>query len=151
MKALAKSSAGYRFTLIASEADRAELDGLPENFKVVFYEKADTQKLEHIAFPLFLRRLGADLVHIPLNRIPTLMPKPYVVTVHDLSSLLFADRDTLSENIRSYFFRRGLIRADRVIAVSGSTRRAHLPPIHRQRRSKPSLHQRPAGVDRAHA
>lgn len=123
VKALAKSSAGYRFTLIASEADRAELDGLPENFKVVFYEKVDTQKLEHIAFPLFLRRLGADLVHIPLNRIPTLMPKPYVVTVHDLSSLLFADRDTLSENIRSYFFRRGLIRADRVIAVSGSTRR----------------------------
>ncbi len=123
VKALAKSSAGYRFTLIASETDRSELDGLPENFKVVFYEKVDTQRLEHIAFPLFLRRLGADLVHIPLNRIPTLMPKPYVVTVHDLSSLLFADRDTLSENIRSYFFRRGLIRADRVIAVSGSTRR----------------------------
>ena len=121
--ALAKSGAAHRFTLIALEADKAELTGLPDNFEVVFYNKSDSGRLEHIAFPLFLRGLGVDLVHIPLNKIPTLMPKPYVVTIHDLSSLFFSDRDSLTENIRSYFFRRGLLRADRVIAVSGSTRR----------------------------
>ncbi len=123
--ALGKSSEGFRFTLIAQHADHDELESLklPSTFSIVFYEKVDTQKLEHIAFPLFLRGLKADLVHIPLNRIPTFMPKPYVVTIHDLSSLLFGDSDTLSESIRSFFFRRGLIRADRVIAVSGATRR----------------------------
>ena len=44
---------------------------------------------DHVAFPLFLHHLAPDLVHIPLNRVPLFMMRPYVVTVHDMSSLLF--------------------------------------------------------------
>ena len=121
--ALATIATAYRFTLIVREAHQGELAGLPDNFKLVVYDKPDGTPLENIAFPMFLRGVGADLVHIPLNSVPLFMPKPYVVTIHDMSSLLFADRDSLRENVRSFFFRRGLIRADKVIAVSGSTRR----------------------------
>jgi glycosyltransferase involved in cell wall biosynthesis len=72
---------------------------------------------------MFLRKLRPDLVHIPLNRVPLMMIRPYVVTVHDLSSLLFdfQGSDTRMQ-LRRAIFRRGLLRASRVIAVSEATR-----------------------------
>jgi glycosyltransferase involved in cell wall biosynthesis len=51
------------------------------------------------------------------------MRNPYVVTIHDMSSFLFDGRSGMRENLRLYRFRRGLMRADRVIAVSTATRR----------------------------
>src|SRR5262249_44649131 len=64
-----------------------------------------------------------DLVHIPLNRVPLAMPRPYVVTIHDMASLLFDKRSGLRMNLRRYRFGRGLQRAERIIAVSEATRR----------------------------
>jgi glycosyltransferase involved in cell wall biosynthesis len=78
---------------------------------------------EHIAFPLFLRRLSADVYHIPLNHVPFFMPRPYVVTVHDMASLLFSQDSGMRRIIRRYRFRRGLLRAGKVLAVSAATRR----------------------------
>jgi glycosyltransferase involved in cell wall biosynthesis len=46
-----------------------------------------------------------------------------VVTIHDMSSLLYTPRSRLRRNIRLFLFRRGLLRAERVIAVSDATRR----------------------------
>jgi glycosyltransferase involved in cell wall biosynthesis len=51
------------------------------------------------------------------------MRKPYVVTIHDMSSLLFDAGRGWRNNLRLYRFRKGLLRADRVIAVSSATRR----------------------------
>jgi glycosyltransferase involved in cell wall biosynthesis len=51
------------------------------------------------------------------------MPRPYVVTVHDMSSLLFEDPAARRRRFHLYRFRRGLERAARVIAVSNATRR----------------------------
>ena len=70
---------------------------------------------------MFLRKLEADLFHIPLNAVPLLMPKPYLVTVHDMSTLLFASQQGYGNRLRHFYLRRGLIRADRVIAVSMAT------------------------------
>ena len=111
----------YLLTVFPNELH--ELTGLGANFEPVIYDRPDSQRLDHILFPLFLRHLAPDLVHMPLNQIPFLMPKPYVVTIHDLSSLLFAERSGMRDNLRLYGFRRGLMRADRVIAVSEATRR----------------------------
>ncbi len=69
----------------------------------------------------FLRNLEADLFHIPLNAVPLLMPKPYLVTIHDMSTLLFASQLGYANRLRHFYLRRGLIRADRVIAVSNAT------------------------------
>src|SRR6185295_9795308 len=63
------------------------------------------------------------LYHIPVNRVPLFMCKPYVVTIHDMSSLLFDKRKSWKNSLRQYRFRRGLLRADQVIAVSAATRR----------------------------
>jgi glycosyltransferase involved in cell wall biosynthesis len=113
-----------RYTLVTGPEDARTLIGLPENFRVAVYKRADTDALNHVAFPVFLRSVAPDLVHIPLNRVPLLMVRPYVVTVHDMSSLLFESRGSNTRmKLRRYLFQRGLERASRVIAVSEATRR----------------------------
>ncbi len=112
-----------RYTVIGSPGDVRTLAGLPENFHSAEYSRSDHSAFDHVAFPLFLHHLAPDLVHIPLNRVPLFMTRPYVVTVHDLSSLLFDEPSGARMQLRRYRFHRGLARARRVIAVSDATRR----------------------------
>src|SRR5689334_15111736 len=76
-----------RYTLVSAPDDARTLAGLPENFQPAVFSGRDSDYMDHIAFPIFLRSLGPDLVHIPLNRVPLLMMRPYVVTIHDLANL----------------------------------------------------------------
>ena len=113
-----------RYTLVNGPADQRTLTGLPENFHHAIYARTDHNYLDHVAFPIFLHGLSPDLVHIPLNRVPLLMIKPYVVTIHDMANLFFEEkRSSLHMQLRRFRFRRGLTRANRVIAVSEATRR----------------------------
>jgi glycosyltransferase involved in cell wall biosynthesis len=112
-----------QYTLIARPEDERTIVGLPSNFQTAPYKHDETGYFHHVAFPLYLRSFLPDLVHMPLNRVPLGMMKPYVVTVHDLSSLLYDTRPGLRMNMRRFLFRRGLLRADRILAVSEATRR----------------------------
>jgi len=113
-----------RYTLIGGPDDARALSGMPENFRAVLYPRNDHATLDHIAFPAFLRKLRPDLVHIPLNRVPLAMIRPYVVTVHDMSSLLFgAEESDVHMRMRRFRYHRGLTRASEVIAVSEATKR----------------------------
>jgi glycosyltransferase involved in cell wall biosynthesis len=113
-----------QYTLVSAPADVRTLSSLPENFHSAVYARSDHSFFDHLAFPVFLRGLSPDLVHIPLNRVPLLMVKPYVVTVHDMANLLFEEAySTLRMQLRRFRFRRGLVRANRVIAVSEATKR----------------------------
>src|SRR5438270_441801 len=112
------------YTLVTGPAEARLLAGLPENFRSAVYARNDHSYLDHIAFPIYLRGLSPDLVHIPLNRVPLLMIRPYVVTIHDMSNLLFEEeRSGFRMQLRRFRFRRGLVRARRVIAVSEATKR----------------------------
>jgi|YNPBryBLVA2012_1023415.scaffolds.fasta_scaffold00112_13 glycosyltransferase involved in cell wall biosynthesis len=121
--ALAQVDPENRYVLVAAPEGAEELAGLPPNFSTVLYRRPDTSLLNQAAFPLFLRRFSADLYHLPLNVVAHFMPRPYVVTIHDMSSLLFPAAPERWRSLRLYRFRRGLLRAARVIAVSGATRR----------------------------
>ncbi len=123
VRALARIDAENRYILAARRADLHELPQLPANFETVIYDRPDTDPADHLLFPLFLRKLSADLFHIPLSAVPLLMPRPYVVTLHDMSTLLYRDRSGWRNDLLAYRFRRGLMRAGRVIAVSDATRR----------------------------
>ena len=80
--------------------------------------------LDNLLFPAFVHGLSPDLVHIPLNHVPMLMIRPYVVTVHDMANVYFeGDHSGVRMQLRRFRFRRGLVRASRVIAVSDSTKR----------------------------
>jgi glycosyltransferase involved in cell wall biosynthesis len=111
------------YLLISFPEDEQLLRHLPGNFRQIPCTRKDTDHLDHIALPWLLRQLSPDLCHIPLNRVPLFMPKPYVVTVHDMGRLLFDEGNETIRNLRRFRLRRGLLRADRIIAVSSATRR----------------------------
>ena len=123
VQALGEVDLRNHYTLVISPSELRELPALPANFEVATYSRRDDAAADHIAFPAFLRQIPADLFHIPLNRVPLLMRTPYVVTIHDMASLLYDQGKSWRNSLRQYFFRRGLLRADTVIAVSASTRR----------------------------
>jgi glycosyltransferase involved in cell wall biosynthesis len=114
-----------RYTIVTGPGDANTLAGMPDNFDTAIYARSDHSVMDHVLFPIFLRGLRPDLVHIPLNRVPLLMIRPYVVTIHDLANLYFNEEETspFRMQLRRYRFRRGLVRANRVIAVSDATRR----------------------------
>ena len=111
------------YVLVARRTDEPELAGLPPNFETAVYARSDTDWVNQFAFYFFLKKLELDLIHAPLNVVPLLMPRPYVVTIHYMSSLLFSQRWQMRRDFRLFLFRRGLLRAERVIAVSAATRR----------------------------
>ncbi|MCW5976891.1 MAG: glycosyltransferase family 4 protein [Bryobacteraceae bacterium] len=122
-RSLARLDRQDRFLLIAHRKDLHDFAGFPENFELVAYDRADSQLLDNIAFPLFLRGLGADLFHIPRYQAPLWMPRPYIVTVHDLSDFAYEAVAGWRAQTRRLKVRRTLLRADMVIAVSSATRR----------------------------
>jgi glycosyltransferase involved in cell wall biosynthesis len=123
VSALAKIDRENRYTLVTYPVDSGQFSALPGNFSVVSYGRNDRDVLDHIAFPLFLKKLPADLYHLPLNVVPFWMPKPYMVTVHDVSRLIYDSTPGWRTDLRMYRIRRGLLQASRIIAVSGATRR----------------------------
>ena len=123
VRALARLDQENQYTLITSAASVPEFEDLPKNFQACLHRRKSGGGLAQFGFSLFLRTLDADLFHIPLNAVPLWMPKPYLVTTHDMSTLLFLDQSGYRSNIRRFYLRRGLLRADRVMAVSSATRR----------------------------
>jgi glycosyltransferase involved in cell wall biosynthesis len=112
-----------RFTLVVLPEDVRTFSGLPPNFKTTVYSRSDSYFSNHLAFPLFLWRLHPDLVHLPLNQVPLFMRERYIVTIHDMASLLFETGSGLRMDVRRFLLRRGLLRARRILAVSEATRR----------------------------
>jgi glycosyltransferase involved in cell wall biosynthesis len=111
------------YLLISFAEDEQLLRHLPRNFRPIPCTRPDTDRLDHVSLPWLVRQLSPDLCHIPLNRVPLFMPKPYVVTVHDMGHLLFDEAPDTVRTLRRFRLRRGLLRADRIIAVSSATRR----------------------------
>ena len=123
VKAIGELDQFNRYLLAANYTDVPDIPSLPDNFETVLYHEPRRYQWDNAAYPWFLKRLAPDLIHLPLNNVPLLMRNPYVVTIHDMSSFLFDGRTGFRENLRLYRFRRGLLKADRVIAVSNATRR----------------------------
>lgn len=121
VRALARVDETNQYTLITTERPSPEFSGLPSNFRTVIFSGPARSGLAQVGYGLFLGKLGADIFHIPLNAVPLTMPKPYLVTIHDMSTLLFASQSGFRNRIRQFYLRRGLLRADRVMAVSMAT------------------------------
>jgi len=123
VRALAQLDSSNEYRLITPARLVPEFADLPSNFKTARFEQIQNGGLAQFGFSMFLRKLEADLYHIPLNSVPLWMPKPYLVTIHDMSTLLFPNQSGYRNNLRMFYSRRGLLRADRVMAVSMATRR----------------------------
>jgi glycosyltransferase involved in cell wall biosynthesis len=123
LHALAGIDQSNEYQLVSLPQDERVFSELPANFKVIPYRRTDSYLVDHLTFPLFLRAMAPDVVHIPLNQVPLFMMEPYVVTIHDMASLLFETRSGMRMAARRLVLRRGLMRARRIMAVSEATRR----------------------------
>ena len=123
VRSLAKIDLSNQYTLVIPSPEVPEFSDLPSNFQTSLYSGKKAGFVQ-FGYTLFLRNLPADLFHIPLNAVPLWMPKPYLVTIHDMSTLLFGNHHSgYRSNLRHFYLRRGLLRADRIMAVSSATRR----------------------------
>ncbi|HUO32387.1 MAG TPA: glycosyltransferase family 1 protein [Bryobacteraceae bacterium] len=122
LSALAAIDSSSEYILITLPDDAGVASGLPPNFRTVSHPQSNSYYLNHLAFPLFLRRLSPSVVHLPMNLVPLLMTVPYVVTVHDMANLLFDRGSRFRKSARRFLLRRGLLRAKRILAVSEATR-----------------------------
>jgi glycosyltransferase involved in cell wall biosynthesis len=118
-----ENDARHHYYLISSAGDAPQFADLPASFEVVPYERRDSSRLDHFAMATLIRNLRVSVSHIPFHRVALAMPKPYVVTVHDLSSVFYDDASGLLHQARIFRLRRGLERASGIIAVSGATQR----------------------------
>ena len=123
LNAIAAKGAPHEFCLICGAADQSQFSHLPRNFRTVVYERKDVDRLDNITLPILINQLKVDLTHIPMHRVPVFLPRPYVVTIHDLSSLFYDEARRPLHEAHIFKLRRGLERAARIIAVSGATQR----------------------------
>ncbi len=123
LQAMAAQNSPHQFHLICSAEDQPQLPPLPENFQIEIYNRRDSSRADHFGLPQLLASLRVDLTHIPFHRVPLMMRPPYIVTIHDLSSLFYDDATGLLHAARVFRLKRGLERASRIIAVSGATQR----------------------------
>ncbi len=123
LRVLAKIDAANHYSVVHRPGEKSELECLPANFEAAEYGRTDRRTLGQARYALFLRQLRAQVYHLPINAVPLFMPKPYIVTVHDVGNLIFGISGGIRDNLRLHRARRGLLRADCVIAVSGATRR----------------------------
>jgi glycosyltransferase involved in cell wall biosynthesis len=123
LNALARIGSRHDYALISRAQDKQQFAELPGNFRPIEYGYSDSSRLDHFALPRLLASIKADLTHIPFHRVPLFMPRPYLVTVHDLGSLFFDDASGALHEARAFRLKRGLRRAERIIAVSGATQR----------------------------
>jgi glycosyltransferase involved in cell wall biosynthesis len=113
----------HEFVLIGAPDQRRYFQSLVPGFCFVPHNISDLKRKDHLALPRLVRNLDVDLTHIPFTRVPLFLPKPYVITVHDLSSVMFDTSSPWLRQLRRMRFHRSVERADRVIAVSLATLR----------------------------
>ena len=123
VRALSRLDQHNRYTLVAHPDDVNEFTGLGDNFRLAPVSEPDRGLRYNLQLPGYYRSLKASLYHIPLNSVPWRMPRPYVLTIHDMSTLMFPARKDLRYTLHQERYRRGAARAARIITVSNATRR----------------------------
>jgi len=105
--ALSRRDPDNRYTLVARPEDVDAFAGLGANFRVAPVAAPDNGVKYNLQFPSYFKSLKASLYHIPLNTVPWRMPRPYVVTIHDMSTLMFPPRKDLRYTLHQERYRRG--------------------------------------------
>jgi glycosyltransferase involved in cell wall biosynthesis len=122
---LARTDRETEYLLIGQQRHLQQLDPLPDNFMLLDYAYEPGSFHTHMHLPFLLRKLDVDILHMPWFYAPAVVPMRLVLTVHDLTDVLAppVGATPLVQAGRLYFARRALSRADRILAVSHSSKR----------------------------
>jgi glycosyltransferase involved in cell wall biosynthesis len=122
---LARTDSETEYLLIGQQRHLQQLDPLPDNYKLLEYGYEPGSFHTHMHLPFLLRKHDVDILHMPWFYAPAVVPTRLVLTVHDLTDVLAppVGATPLVQAGRLYFARRALARADRILAVSHSSKR----------------------------
>jgi glycosyltransferase involved in cell wall biosynthesis len=121
----ARTDTTTEYLLIGQQSHIQKFDPLPENFQLLNYPSDPGSFHTHLHLPYLLHKRGVDLLHMPWFYAPAIVPTRLVITVHDLTDVLMPPHGVpeMMQAGRLYFARRALARADRILAVSHSSKR----------------------------
>ena len=121
----ARTDAETEYLLIGQPLHLAQFDPLPDNFQLLEYRAPPGSFHTHMHLPFLLHKRGVDILHMPWFYAPAVVTSRLVLTVHDLTDVLVPPHGVpaMMQAGRLYFARRALARADRILAVSHSTKR----------------------------
>jgi glycosyltransferase involved in cell wall biosynthesis len=125
VRGLARLDAQNEYVLIGPPERFAEMGGLPPNFLRVPFEHLERSPRSYYSFNAIVTEHGCDLVHVPhMFWRPRYMPKPYIVTAHDVLTYMHPrpDQSLFRRVFHRRLTQRALDLAARVLAVSDFTR-----------------------------
>jgi glycosyltransferase involved in cell wall biosynthesis len=113
------------YLLIGQQIHLEQFDPLPDNFQLLEYQAEPGSFHTHMHLPFVLHKRKVDVLHMPWFYAPAIVPARLVLTVHDLTDVLVPPPGVpaMMQAGRLYFARRALSRADRILAVSHSSKR----------------------------
>jgi glycosyltransferase involved in cell wall biosynthesis len=121
---LARQDPYTHYFLIGRRVHLEEFDDLPENFELLEYAPESGSLQSILRLPFALRQRGVDLLHLPWFQRLTMVPCPFVVTVHDLTNVFYlSERSAAARAAKLFFARRTLRRARRILTVSHASKR----------------------------
>ncbi len=125
VRTLGRLDTNNEYLLIGPAERMRDIGPLPPSFFMQDYDLPENSIRNYLEFQRMIRRFGADLIHVPhLVAYPEYMPCPYVMTVHDLLEQLYPTPTErgLRGSLRFWFTRRAMRHAQRILAVSNSTK-----------------------------
>src|ERR1700724_255517 len=122
---LARTDSETEYLLIGQQRHLQQLDPLPDNYKMLEYGYEPGSFHTHMHLPFLLRKHDVDILHMPWFYAPAVVPTRLVLTVHDLTDVLAppVGATPLVQAGRLYSARRALARANKIMAVSHSSKR----------------------------
>jgi glycosyltransferase involved in cell wall biosynthesis len=120
-----RSDTDTEYLLIGQRTHLEQFDPLPENFKLLDYPAEPGSFHTHMHLPFVLHKRNVDVLHMPWFYAPAIVSTRLILTVHDLTDVLVPPPGlpAMMQAGRLYFARRALSRADRILAVSHSSKR----------------------------
>jgi len=121
----ARSDSETEYVLIGQHTHLDQFDPLPENFQLLNYPAEPGSFHTHMHLPFLLHKRNVDVLHMPWFYAPAIVTTRLILTVHDLTDVLVPPPGVpaVMQTGRLYFARRALSHADRILAVSHSSRR----------------------------
>jgi glycosyltransferase involved in cell wall biosynthesis len=113
------------YLLIGQESHLQQFDPLPDNFKMLDYPSRPGSFHTHFHLPHLLRQRRVDILHMPWFYAPATLSSRLILTIHDLTDVLTPPPGVppIVQSGRLFFARRALMRANRILAVSQSSKR----------------------------
>ncbi len=121
---LAEIDSENHYVLFVGPHQRQLLELLPDNFELMVETAPMYSVRELVALSWRLKRCRLDLYHATHYVLPVWVPCRAVVTIHDIIHLLYPEflPGPLAFFYAQRMIRRGLMRGDRIIAVSQNTK-----------------------------